>query len=221
MKFILLFLMTMLLSTANAQNVKRYDQYIKLPPGQAVFEVQDFTNLVAASQGYVFASAAGTTTASAATKSTGITNPDSPRNLTIIPDSNTTHVNTCTIVVNGTDILNHTISENFAFAASASTVTTGSKAFKTVTSVVFPDNCEVAPYDVTWAVGVGEKIGLKRCMDETGAFIQSSLNGTIEGTRATLAAASSAVSGNTADFNGTMNGSNDFKAYFIQNFKCY
>lgn len=225
MKILILFLTTMFLTSANAQNVQRFDRFIKLPWGasqaQGVFEVQEFSNLAAASQGYAFASFAANTSTTAVTKSTGITNPDSPRNVVIIPDSNTSHVNSCAVVVTGTDILGNTITETHNFVASASAVNVGSAAFKTVTSVAFPANCEVSPFDVTWSVGIGEKIGLKRCMDETGAFIQSSLNGTIEGTRATLAASAASVKGNTADFNGAMNGSNDFKAYYIQNHRCY
>ena len=58
-------------------------------------------------------------------------------------------------------------------------------------------------------------------MAETGAFIQSSLNGVYEATRATLAFSATAVDGNTADFSGTMNGTNDFKGYFVQNFGCF
>lgn len=222
MKMLLTFLVAFAFSlTANAQAYyQRFERDIK-PATQKVLELQSWDNLQAASQGYNFASAAGNTSASAVVKTTGITNPDYARNLKIIPDSNTSHVNTCTIVVAGTDISNNSISENFVFAASASTVQTGSKAFKTISSVTFPANCEVAPYDTTWSLGIGEKIGLKRCIDAEGDWFQSALNGTLEATRATVVASASVLSGNTADFNGTMNGSNDFKAYYVQNYRCH
>ncbi len=223
MKVITIFIMTLLtlvLSTANAQNVKRLDQYVKLPAGQSVIETQDFTNLAAASQGYVFASAAANTSAAAVVKTTGIVNPDSARNVTLDPEGATQYVNACTVVVAGTDILNHSITEDFVFAASAAAVVTGAKAFKTVTSVTFPADCEVSPYSTTWSLGVGEKIGLKRCMDVNADWLQSALNGTLE-TRATITASAGVVSANTADFVGSMQGSNDFKGYFLQNFQCY
>jgi hypothetical protein len=113
------------------------------------------------------------------------------------------------------------ISETFTFSADASSAVVGNKAFATVTSVSWPANCESGGFAATWSVGVGEKIGLKRCMADAGSFIQSSLGGAHEATLATVAADASNVEGNTADFNGTMNGSNNFKAYFIQNYGCF
>lgn len=219
MKMILALSLMLFSVFAQAAPVKRLVQDVKLPT-QAVIEQQAFTDLLAASATRVLSGNAGATSAAVATVTTFAAQPDSPRNLTVTPGGTTGDVEACVVVVNGTNIFDRAISENFTFVADASSAQTGSKAFKTVTSVVFPADCESGGFAATWSVGIGEKIGLKRCMAETGAFVSSSLNG-VQETRATLAFSATAVESNTADFAGTMNGSNDFKAYFIQNFGCF
>jgi hypothetical protein len=86
------------------------------------------------------------------TVTTGITNPDYPRNLTIKGNDGNVTGN---VVINGTDILNAVISETIALNGASAVA--GTKAFKTVTSIVLP------PYAVagteTVSVGVGVKIG--------------------------------------------------------------
>ena len=206
---------------ANAQNVNRLNQYVKLPAGQAVIETQNFGAPTAADTASIKSAYAGNTSAAANTLTSFLANPDVPRNLVITPGGTTADVAACTVVVNGTDYKNSSISENFAFSANASTATTGAKAFKTVTSVVFPANCEDSPFGATWSIGVGEKIGLKKCMDTAADWFHSSLDGTKEATAATITTSASTLSLNTADFNGTMNGSAVFRGYFIQNFQCY
>ena len=219
MKFLIILMVSFFSVFASAAPVKRLAQDVKLPT-QGVIEQQAFTDLLAASATRVLSGSAGATSAAIATITTFAAQPDSPRNITVTPTGTTTDVEACVVVVNGTNIFDAAISENFTFLADASTAQTGAKAFKTVTSVVFPANCESGGFAATWNVGIGEKIGLKRCMAETGAFMTSSLNGVLE-TRATLAFSATAVESNTADFAGTMNGTNDFKAYFVQNFGCF
>jgi hypothetical protein len=87
------------------------------------------------------------------TVTTGITNPDFPRNLVVKGgDANVTG----DVVINGTDILDAVLTETIAL--SGASVVVGTKAFKTVTSIVLP------PYAVagteTVSVGVGVKLGL-------------------------------------------------------------
>jgi hypothetical protein len=199
--------------------IRPFYQDIKLPT-QVVLEKQDFGTPVAASSTRVVSGTAGNTSDAAVTLSTFTAQPDVPRNIVITPGGSTGDVAACTVVVNGTNYFGQAIHENFTFSANASTAQTGSKAFKTVTSVVFPALCEDAPYAATWSVGVGEKIGLKRCMDYAGDWAWSMVDGVYESTRATIAADASHVESNTADFNGTMNGSADFLGFFVQNYGC-
>lgn len=221
MKLLFTFLVALFVCfTVEAQNVQPYYRDIKLPR-QAVLEVQNFGAPIAASGSTISNDTAGNIAAGAVTLSTFTSQPDVPRNIVITPGSTTADVAACTIVVNGTNINGKTISENFVFAENASTATTGAKAFKTISSVVFPANCEDSPFGATWDIGVGEKIGLRQCMDDAGAWGWSTVGGTKEGTAATVVVDADEPEKNTADFNGTMNGSNVFKGYYIQNYGCY
>ncbi len=213
-------LLFVFLEVSQAAPIRRLYQDVKLP-NQAVIEMQAITNPGVAGTADILSAFAGNTATTAVTRTTFVANPDVPRNLVITPGSTTADVAACDVVVNGTNFFNDSISETFAFADNASSATTGAKAFKTVTSVVFPANCEDTPFTATWSIGYGEKLGLKRCMAEAGAWSHSSINGAKEATAATVVADTNEVEKNTADFNGTMNQSNDFKAYFIQNFGCF
>lgn len=190
------------------------------PASQVMLEKQDFGTPIAALATRIVTGTAGATSAALVTLTSFTAQPDVPRNITITPTGTTTDVESCVIVVSGTNYHNRAISESFTFAVDASTAQTGNKAFKTITSVVFPANCESGTFAATWNIGVGEKIGLKRCMPDAGSWFQSSVAGAYESTRATVVASASAVESNTADFNGTMNGSNSFIGYFVQNFAC-
>lgn len=199
--------------------IKPVYQDMKLPTQQMI-EKQTITNPAAAGTNQILSASAGATSAAAATITSFAAQPDVPRNLVITPAGTTGDVESCTVVVNGTDFYGASLSESFVFSADASTATTGAKAFKTVSSVVFPANCESGGFAATWSIGYGEKLGLKKCLAQAGHILFSTLNGAKEATAPTIAASASAVSGNTADFNGTMNGSNDFELFFIQNFAC-
>lgn len=216
-KFIMIFALLFGFQAEAAVHVEYQD--LKLP-SQQMIEKQDFGTPVVASTNNVKSAFAGNTSSAAVTLTTFAAQPDVPRNLVITPGTSTVDVGTCTVTVNGTNIKGTGISEDFAFTNNQSSATTGSKAFKTVTSVVFPLNCEDGSFAATWSIGVGEKIGLKRCMTSTGDWFHSTLNGTKEATAATIAVSATAVESNTADFNGTMDGSADFIGYFMQNYRC-
>lgn len=221
MKLIFTFLILFFtVCASDAAPVRRLWQDVKLPT-QAVMEVQAITNPSVADTTGVLNASTGATSAAAVTVTSGLTNPDVPRNLVITPGATTADVAACTITVTGTNIFDRTITETFAFLDNASTATTGTKAFKTVTSVAFPASCEDSPYTATWSIGRGEKIGLKRCMAQKGDFMQSSKDGTIEATQPTCVADTDEVEKNTCDVNGTMDGTADWKFFFVQNFGCF
>lgn len=199
--------------------VRPYYQDIKLPT-QKMIEFQAIENPAAASTSNALLNSAGATSAAAATISSFLAQPDVPRNLVLTPTGTTTDVEACNVVASGTDINSNAITETLAFSANASSATTGNKAFKTITSLAFPANCESGSFGATWSLGYGEKLGVKRCMDKAGHILFSTLNGAKEATAPTMAADASVVSLNTADYNGAMNGSNDFELFFMQNFRC-
>lgn len=212
--FLTIFLMAFAMTAEAA--IKRMPMDIKMPT-QAMLERQEFGTPIATSATRIVTGAAGATSAAAATLTTFTNQPDVPRNLTITPTGTTGDVEACNVTVTGTNINGKQISEVFAFLADASTATVGNKAFKTVTRVQWAANCESGGFAATWNIGVGEKIGLKRCLAVAGDWAWSHAAGSYESTRATVVANASAVENNTADFNGTMNGTNAFVGYFVQN----
>ncbi len=215
----LLFVLMTLLATqlAFGANVKRLSQDVKLPT-QKVLEFQEIDDPAAAGTTDILNASVGPTSAAVTVVSTFAAQPDVPRNLVITPGATTADVAACTITITGTNINGATITEDFAFLDNASTATTGAKAFKTVTSMSFAAACEDTPFTAKWSIGWGEKLGLKRCMANSGHTIQSLVGTTIESTRPTCVADDDEVEKNTCDFNGTMNGSNDFDLFFIQNY---
>ena len=218
MKFLVTLLIFWVTSFAQAYVVPTYRD-IK-PASQVMIERQDFGTPIAATTASIKSAFAGPTSAAVVTLTTFLAQPDVPRNLEILPAGTTADVEACVVVVSGTNYLNALISENFTFIANQSTAVVGAKAFKTITSVVWPANCESGGFAATWSIGVGEKIGIKRCMDFAGDWFQSEVAGVYESTRATVVVSASAVESNTADFNGTMTGSAKFFGYFVQNFAC-
>jgi len=137
--------------------------------------------------------------------------PDFPRNITITPGGTTADVPAGDIVVTGTNIRGEVISETFTLTADQTAEDTGLKAFKTVTSIIFPiQDGAGATYDV----GIADVLGLDRMMvgDEV---ILATIDGTFETTRPTVVASASAIESNTIDPNTALDGSKDLVAVFV------
>lgn len=218
-QILMLTIVALLTAPAHASPYLRQFRDIKLPT-QKVMELQTITNPVAADNDRILTTNAGPTAADALTISSFTAQPDVPRNITITPTGTTTDVESCVVTITGTNFFGDAITDTITFAANASTIGTGTKAFKTVTSVAFPADCESGGFAATWIIGVGEKLGAKRCMASAGHLVFSTIDGAYETTRATVTADSNEVEKNTFDFNGTMDGTSDFEAFFIQNFGC-
>lgn len=218
MKFFIAFLTTFFALSADAY-VSPEQKDIKLQ-SQVMLENQAFGAPIVATANYIVTTNAGPTSAAAAAITSFAHQPDVPRNLTITPTGTTGDVESCVVTVTGKNFFNRAITEAFTFSADASTAQVGNKAFKSVSSVAFAASCESGSYGATWVVGVGEKIGLKRCMNYAGDWAWSIYGGAYETTRATIAADATAIESNTADFNGTMDGSTAFIGRFVQNFRC-
>lgn len=215
-----LILLALSLAPSSALAVsQRLTRDLKLPT-QSMLEHQQMLIPVGASTSYVLTTNAGPTSTAAKTVTTGLVNPDVARNLTITPTGSTGEVESCVITVAGTNLKGGSISETFTFAADASTAQTGNKAFKTVTSVAWPANCESGSSAATWIVGVGTKLGVKQCSSFAGAYVFSVFDGAYETTRGTFASHATAQESNTFIPNGTMNGAKNVDLYFIQNYGC-
>lgn len=87
----------------------------------------------------------------------GLTNPDVPRALSVSPDGTTDDVAAGVIEIHGTNIEGADISEEFIFAANATDEVVGNKAFKTVTRVDIPPQDGA---DATFHIGTTNKLGV-------------------------------------------------------------
>lgn len=99
------------------------------------------------------AAATGTKT----TVTSGITQPDVPRNLTVTPAGTTANILDSGLVATGINIEGKPISELFQVVAGSTTAIVGNKAFKRVDSFVLPG---AQGSGVTFAVGTGAKLGV-------------------------------------------------------------
>ena len=137
------------------------------------------------------------------TVTTAITNPDVPRNITATAGGTAGDIKAIQVTVTGTDAEGVTITETLqAFTVDTAGTVTGSKAFKTVTSISIPAHDGTG---ATTAIGVGAKLGLgERLSLDT--IIAAHLNGTREGTRPTVAVSSSTLASNTVTLNSALAG---------------
>lgn len=139
--------------------------------------------------------AAVTLTAAAQTVTSAITSPDVPRNLAVV---GTTGVSALTLTVNGTNINDAAISE--AFTMNADTPVVGTKAFKTVTSIVYPARAAGG----TITVGTGVKLGFPHILPLASVCIAHYFNGSSDAGTATVDA--DEVEKNLYAVAGTMDG---------------
>lgn len=213
-------LLTLLLATASTFGAVKPSASDMKMPTQAMLEAQRVAAPVVAAANYVKTTYAGPTSAAAVVLTSFTAQPDVPRNITITPTGTTGDVESCVITVAGTNYFGRSISENITFAADASALVAGTKAFKSVSSVTWPANCESGGFGATWVIGVGDVLGLKRCMAQAGDLAWTVFDGVYEGTRATCLADIDEVEKNTCDINGTLNGAKNVDFYFVQNFRC-
>ncbi|MFG3137700.1 hypothetical protein [Streptomyces sp. NPDC048211] len=89
---------------------------------------------------------------------TGLTNPDVPRNITATAGGTAADVKAVQVVITGTNTHGDVITETLpAFTVNTTGTVTGSKAFATVTSVTIPAHDGTG---ATTAIGTGSKLGL-------------------------------------------------------------
>ncbi len=185
-------------------------------PAQEVF---DRTTIVpgASSASSVLSAHAGATSATPVTVTSFVANPDYPRNLIVTPGGSTGDVKAGDVVNTGKTNAGATISETFTFLDNASTGIVGTKAFATITSILFP--AEDAPYAATWSVGRGDKIGLTHCLDGAGWFDRGLVDN-VALTGYTLATDATHIEANTLLPDPVANGTRQFNFLYIQNFRC-
>ncbi len=89
---------------------------------------------------------------------TGITNPDVPRALSVTPGGTAGNIIDSRVVITGTNSEGKVITDNFQVPAASTTVINGNKAFMTVTSILIPQ--QSAGGGVTFSIGTTNKLGV-------------------------------------------------------------
>jgi len=139
------------------------------------------------------------------TITTGITNPDFPRTITV--DGNDANV-TGNVVIAGTNILDEAITETIALSGTATVA--GVKAFKTVTSIVVPAYAVAGTETVS--IGTGAKVGFPVIIDNTANVLSKDFDGSVDAGTTT---ASTTVEGSIYASAGTFDGAKILELTFI------
>lgn len=136
------------------------------------------------------------------TVTTAITNPTVPRNIIAVAGGTAADIKPIAVVLHGTDFNGAVITETLpVFTENTAGTVAGSKAFKTVGTIVVP------PHDGTLAttsVGWGEKLGIPDMLSRNTVML-ATLDGVYETTRPTVAFSGSVLASNTVDLNSALN----------------
>jgi hypothetical protein len=211
--FVLFFIALFALeSFATPNRVMRRD--LKLA-SQQLIEKQSWAAPELGDADQMLAAQATSNTVTTTVSSGFLAQPDVCRNVVITPGGTTASVPAGDITVTGTNYYGATITETFTLTENQSTADVGTKAFCSITSVVFPiQDGAGATYDV----GTGALLGLKHCMDGDHVLFATH-SAAYEATRPTVAADADEVEKNTISLNTALDGS-AIEAFFIQNFRC-
>lgn len=215
MKTMLLVLAALLFGEVAFASHRRMPQDLILP-SQKMLEYEKIENAVTADDDRLLADHAGATAALPVTVSSFLAQPDVPRNIVVTPTGTINDVAAGNVVVNGSDARGNSISESFAFTANQSTAVTGTKLFAAVTSIVFP--VEDSPFGATWDVGIGNKLGLKACLDSSAFVIKAFVGSTAE--TVTVTSSSTALESNGFTPTNAPDGNRDYEILYVQNFRC-
>lgn len=213
---IIALLVGLIATPVSAINLKVSRQDMKLAT-QVLMEKDTISSPIISVTDRILDDEAGDATGAVTTVTTFDAQPDVARNLIVTPGGTAADMLTGNVVITGTDLHGVTITEHMSFQTDQLVAFTGTQAFLTVTSIAFP--IESSPYGVTWDVGVGDVLGLRRCMASAGHVVFATLDGVYESTRPTVTQ-STGLNGNTADINGTLDGSKDVEVFYLQNFTC-
>lgn len=152
------------------------------------------------------------TSTSVTTVTTFLAQPPQARKITVDPvDAVAEHVKAdSTATITGTNIKGEVISDVITFEANATAAGTTTKAFATVTKIVFSAMDGAAKFDVGW----DDSLGLPLCLTETPLGIEV-FNGALQTTLGTFTIDSDEIEKNTYNPNGTLDGSKALNLYLF------
>lgn len=146
------------------------------------------------------------------TITTGITNPPTPRNITATSGGVAADIKAIQVTINGTNENDEAISEVLpVFTVNTATTVVGSKAFKTVTSIVIPAHDGLG---ATTAIGLGAKLGLGVKLARN-SVLAAYLNGVKEGTAPTVVFSATVLEGNLITLNSALDGTAVLADYYL------
>lgn len=170
-----------------------------------LWSAPDALSLTAAKTGQATSSSVITTVTSFTAQ------PDFPRAVSIDPGGTTADVPAGDVVVTGTNIRDEVITDSVTFAANATAPINTVKAFKTLTSVVFPiQDGASATYDI----GYADALGLDRAMSGN-EVIMATADGVYETTRPTVVFDATDVEKNMVTLDTALDASLDVAISFI------
>lgn len=130
------------------------------------------------------------------TVTTAITNPGVPRNITATAGGTTGDIKAVQVTITGTNFADEVITEVLpVFTVDTAGIVTGSKAFKTVTSVAIP---AMDGAGATVTVGFGEKLGLPYKLAHN-TVLNAYHDNVKEATAPTVTVSATAIESNTID----------------------
>lgn len=136
------------------------------------------------------------------TVTTGITNPGAPKNVSATAGGVAADIKAVQVTITGTNYADEVITEVLpAFTVDTAGTVTGSKAFKTITSISIP---MMDGAGATVSIGHGEKLGLPYKLAHN-TVLQAYLNNVKEGTAPTVATSATSLENNTIDINSALN----------------
>lgn len=137
---------------------------------------------------------------------------DYARNITLTVAGTQANVDVGTVTLTGTNILNQTITEDYAFTENMAAGTlTGAKAFKSVSSLAIHQQ---DGGNVLIAVGIGVKFGLPQT-DVCNPVVFVNHDGTRDSTAGTVTVSGSAVESNGITFATAPTGTKDYHVYAV------
>jgi len=146
--------------------------------------------------------AAVTDTGAPQTITTGINQPDVPRNITATSGGTAGDIKAIQVVITGTNCEDVVITETLpVFTENAPTTVVGLKAFKTVTSILIPVHDGTG---ATTAIGFSDVVGVGHRLARNtvpAAFLAN----TVESTAPTVVVSATAICLNTVDLNSALN----------------
>ena len=149
--------------------------------------------------------AASLLTTAVQTISTGITNPDFPRLISVKGNDGNVAGN---VVFTGTDINDEALTETIALSGASEVTST--KAFKTVTSYVLPVYNTAGTESVS--VGFMDKLGMPIALSNTALVIAKNFNGSVDAGTLTVGATAALTVYAPA---GTLDGAKDIDLWFV------